>query len=124
MGVKGGCVLIKVGYGLVDFCWGLVMMWLWVLLGWFWCLRHSTPRKLIEKIVEENLIEVSLLQKDEGWILLSGQNTKSTQKQECVQEEKKVDIQKTINELKELKNEYNKVEDKVLDYLKELNYKI
>ena len=55
---------------------------------------------------------------------MSGQNTKSTQKQECVQEEKKVDIQKTINELKELKNEYNKVEDKVLDYLKELNYKI
>jgi len=40
------------------------------------------------------------------------------------EEEEKVDIQKTINELRELKNEYNKVEDKVLDYLKELNYKV
>jgi type I restriction enzyme M protein len=43
---------------------------------------------------------------------------------DTVEEEEIVDIQKTIDELKELKKEYRKVEDKVFNYLKELNYKI
>jgi type I restriction enzyme M protein len=43
---------------------------------------------------------------------------------DVTEEEEKVDIQKTINELKELKKEYKKVEDKVSDYLRELNYKV
>ncbi|GAI85083.1 unnamed protein product, partial [marine sediment metagenome] len=40
------------------------------------------------------------------------------------EEEEKIDIQKAINELNELKKEYSKVEDKVFNYLKELNYKV
>ncbi len=43
---------------------------------------------------------------------------------DITEEEEKIDVQKTINELKELKKEYRKVEDKVSDYLKELNYKV
>ncbi len=40
------------------------------------------------------------------------------------EEEELVDIQKTINELKKLKKECQKVEDKVFDYLRKLNYKV
>ena len=54
----------------------------------------------------------------------NGYNLNITRYIDITEEEEKVDIQKTINELRELKNEYNKVEDKVLDYLKELNYKV
>ena len=43
---------------------------------------------------------------------------------DITEEEEKIDVQKTINELKELKKKYRKVEDKVSDYLKELNYKV
>ena len=43
---------------------------------------------------------------------------------DTTEEEEIVDIQKTIDELKELKKEYRKVEDKVFNYLKELNYKV
>ena len=43
---------------------------------------------------------------------------------DITEEEEKIDIQKTINELNELKKEYSKVEDKVFNYLKELNYKV
>ena len=43
---------------------------------------------------------------------------------DVTEEEERVDIQKTINELKELKKEYKMVEDKVSDYLRELNYKV
>ncbi|MBA7510090.1 hypothetical protein ES705_02065 [subsurface metagenome] len=43
---------------------------------------------------------------------------------DITEEEEKIDIQKAINELNELKKEYRKVENKVFNYLKELNYKI
>lgn len=43
---------------------------------------------------------------------------------DTTEEEEKIDIQKAINELNELKKEYGKVEDKVFNYLKELNYKV
>jgi len=43
---------------------------------------------------------------------------------DITEEEEKIDVQKTINELKELKKEYRKVEDKVFNYLKDLNYKV
>ncbi len=40
------------------------------------------------------------------------------------EEEDKIDIQKTINELKDLKKDYQNTENKVFNYLKELNYKV
>jgi type I restriction enzyme M protein len=40
------------------------------------------------------------------------------------EEEEKIDIQKTIDELKELKKEYAKLEDKVMGYLRDLNFKV
>lgn len=40
------------------------------------------------------------------------------------EEEEKIDIQKTIDELEELKTEYKNTEGKVMQYLKELNYKV
>jgi type I restriction enzyme M protein len=40
------------------------------------------------------------------------------------EEEEKVDIQKTIDELKELKKEYAKQEEKVMGYLRDLNFKV
>jgi type I restriction enzyme M protein len=43
---------------------------------------------------------------------------------DITEEEEKIDIQKTINELNKLKKEYSKVENKVFNYLKELNYKV
>jgi type I restriction enzyme M protein len=42
---------------------------------------------------------------------------------DTTEEEEKIDIQKTINELNELKKEFKKTEDKVLNYLRELNFK-
>lgn len=43
---------------------------------------------------------------------------------DITEEEENIDIQKTINELNKLKKEYSKVENKVFNYLKELNYKV
>ncbi|RKX69770.1 type I restriction-modification system subunit M [candidate division TA06 bacterium] len=43
---------------------------------------------------------------------------------DITEEEERIDIQKTIDELKKLKKEYQKVEVKVFDYLRELNYKV
>ena len=40
------------------------------------------------------------------------------------EEEDEIDIQKTIDELKELKREYKKHEERVMEYLKELNFKV
>jgi type I restriction enzyme M protein len=40
------------------------------------------------------------------------------------EEEEKIDIQKTIDELKELKKEYAKLEEKVMGYLRDLNFKV
>lgn len=43
---------------------------------------------------------------------------------DITEEEEKIDIQKTIDELKELKKEASRIEDEVFSYLKELNYKV
>lgn len=43
---------------------------------------------------------------------------------DVAEEEEKIDIQRTIDELKELKKESNAVESKVIDYLKELKFKV
>jgi len=40
------------------------------------------------------------------------------------EEEEKIDIQKTIDELKELKKEYAKLEEKVMGYLRDLSFKV
>ncbi|MGB8953334.1 MAG: type I restriction-modification system subunit M [Candidatus Aminicenantales bacterium] len=40
------------------------------------------------------------------------------------EEEEKIDIQKTLDELKELKKEYSEIEEKVFQYLRELNFKV
>ena len=40
------------------------------------------------------------------------------------EEEEKIDIQKTINELKEMKKEYERIEETVMNHLKELNFKV
>ncbi|MDH7511988.1 MAG: type I restriction-modification system subunit M [Clostridiales bacterium] len=40
------------------------------------------------------------------------------------EEDEKIDIQKTIDELKELKKEYAKLEEKVMGYLRDLNFKV
>jgi len=43
---------------------------------------------------------------------------------DTTEEEEKIDIQKAIDELSELKKGFKKVEDKVFNYLRELNYKV
>jgi type I restriction enzyme M protein len=43
---------------------------------------------------------------------------------DTIEEEEKIDIQKTLDELQELKKEYSEVEEKVLNYLRELNFKV
>lgn len=43
---------------------------------------------------------------------------------DITEEEEKIDIQKTINELKKLKEEYKNIDKKVSGYLKELHYKV
>jgi type I restriction enzyme M protein len=43
---------------------------------------------------------------------------------DVTEEEEKIDIQKTIDELKELKTEASAIEDKVRGYLKELKFKV
>ncbi len=40
------------------------------------------------------------------------------------EEEEKIDIQRTIDELKELKKEFEKIEETVMNHLKELNFKV
>jgi len=42
----------------------------------------------------------------------------------ATEEEEKIDIQKTIDKLSELKKGFKKAEDKVFNYLRELNYKV
>ncbi len=43
---------------------------------------------------------------------------------DTTEEEEKIDIQKTLDELQHLKKEYNEAEEKVLNYLRELNFKV
>ena len=43
---------------------------------------------------------------------------------DAAEEEMPVDVQRTIDELKILKKEYEEIEEKVSGYLKELNYKV
>jgi len=43
---------------------------------------------------------------------------------DTTEEEKKIDIQKTLDDLQKLKKEYSEVEEKVLNYLRELNFKV
>ena len=43
---------------------------------------------------------------------------------DVTEEEEKIDIQKTVNELKDLKKGYQETEDKVFAFLKELKYKV
>jgi type I restriction enzyme M protein len=43
---------------------------------------------------------------------------------DVTEEEEKINIQRTIDELKTLKGEYRKAEDKVTSFLKDLNYKV
>jgi len=59
-----------------------------------------------------------------GEIRENDYNLNITRYVDATEEEEIVDIQKTIDELKELKQEQGKIENKAFNYLKELNYKV
>ena len=87
-------------------------------------LRGEDIKKIVSAFREYKAIQKYCRSVPLHEIQENGYNLNITRYIDIAEEEKKVDIQKTINELRELKNEFNKVEDKVLDYLKELNYKV
>lgn len=59
-----------------------------------------------------------------GEIRENDYNLNITRYIDATEEEAPIDIQKTIDELKELKQKHEKIESKVFNYLKELNYKV
>ncbi len=87
-------------------------------------LRKKDIEKIVSAFREYNTIKKYCRPVALNEIQENGYNLNITRYIDVTEEEEKVDIQKTINELKELKKEYKKVEDKVSDYLRELNYKV
>lgn len=90
--------------------------------------QNKLRRQDIDKIVDA-FREYKTVQKYCGPVTLdeireNEYNLNITRYIDITEEEEKIDIQKAINELNELKKEYSKIEDKVFNYLKELNYKV
>lgn len=82
----------------------------------------------IEKIVSA-FREYKAIEKYSRVVLLSeiqenDYNLNITRYIDVAEEEERIDIQKTIDGLKELKKEYRDIENKVFGFLKELNYKV
>jgi type I restriction enzyme M protein len=87
-------------------------------------LREQDIQKIVEayrgyKIIEKYCRPASL---DE--IRSNEYNLNIARYIDITEEEKEIDVQKVINELKELKKSRSKTEDKVNGYLKELGYKV
>lgn len=90
--------------------------------------QNKLRKQDIDKIVDA-FREYKTVQKYCGPVTLdeireNEYNLNITRYIDITEEEEKIDIQKAINELNELKKEYSKIEDKVFNYLKELNYKV
>jgi len=87
-------------------------------------LRREDIEKIVTafrgcKTIEKYSRAVSL-----GEIQENDYNLNITRYIDVTEEEEKIDIQKTIDELKDIKKEYQEVENKVFDFLKELKYKV
>lgn len=87
-------------------------------------LRDKDIKKIVSAFREYKMIQKYCRLVPLNEIRENDYNLNITRYIDITEEEKRIDIQKTVNELKELKKEYNKIEDKVLNYLKELNYKV
>jgi len=87
-------------------------------------LRGEDIRKIVSGFREYKTIQKYCRSVPLNEIQENDYNLNITRYVDIAEEEEKVDIQKSINELRELKKEYNKAENKVLDYLKELNYRV
>ncbi len=87
-------------------------------------LRQQDIEKIVTAFKEDRTIErycrpVSLIE-----IRENDYNLNITRYIDITEEEEIIDIQKTIDELKEMKREYENIEARVSGYLKELNYKV
>jgi len=87
-------------------------------------LRDEDIEKIVSAFQEYKTIEKYCRPVPLSEIRENDYNLNITRYIDVTEEEDKVDIQITIDELKEMKEEYRKVEDKVFDYLRELNYRV
>ena len=87
-------------------------------------LRNEDIDQIVSAFMEYRLIKKYCRPVPLSEIRENDYNLNITRYIDVTEEEELVDIQKTINELKDLKKEYKKIEEKVFGYLKELNYKV
>jgi len=87
-------------------------------------LRKQDINKIVDAFREYKTLQKYCRPVPRSEIQENDYNLNITRYIDITEEEEKIDVQKTINELKDLKKEYRKIEDKVSDYLKELNYKV
>lgn len=87
-------------------------------------LRHEDIEKIVSAFREYKTLSKFCQPVALNEIQENDYNLNITRYIDVTEVEEKVDLQKTIDELKDLNKGYKKVEDRVLAYLKELNYKI
>ncbi|MEA3421648.1 MAG: N-6 DNA methylase, partial [Acidobacteriota bacterium] len=86
-------------------------------------LRDKDIEKIVSAFREFQTIEKYCRPVHVNEIQQNDFNLNITRYIDTTEEEGKIDIQRTINELNELKKEFKKKEGKVLNYLRELNFK-
>ena len=87
-------------------------------------LRREDIEKIVSAFREYRIIEKYCRPVPISEIQENDHNLNITRYIDITVEEERIDIQMTLDELKELKEDFKKAEDKVFSYLKELNYKI
>ena len=87
-------------------------------------LRNEDIMKIIKVFREYNSVNKYCRPVALDEIRENDYNLNITRYIDITEQEEKIDIQKTIAELKSLKAEYKNAEDKVISYLKELDYKV
>ncbi len=87
-------------------------------------LRNEDIEKIVEALKGYNTISKYCRPVTQTEIRENDYNLNITRYIDVAEKEEAIDIQKTVDELKVLKKEYKQVEEKMLDYLKELNYKV
>jgi type I restriction enzyme M protein len=87
-------------------------------------LRQEDIAKIVSAFLENREIPKYCRSVSLNEIRENEHNLNITRYVDVSKEEEKVDIQKTINELKELKKESQKIEEKVMSYLEDLKFKV
>jgi len=87
-------------------------------------LRPQDIKKIVAAYREESTIEKYCRSVSIGEIRENDSNLNINRYIDITEEEEQIHIQRTIDELKEMKSKYEQIENKAFNYLKELKFKV